>query len=384
MMRVQCCVVGAGAVGLAIAREFARRGRETLVVEAASLIGSGTSSRNSEVVHAGIYYAQTSLKARMCVDGKHQLYEYAESRGIPYQRCGKLIVATDSSQESVLVQIQQKAAQNGVHDLRLLSAAEAHDLEPNVRCTAALYSPSTGIVDSHAFMLAMQGDIENEGSFIAFKSPVTGATRDGDDIVVSIGGDSPMTLACDTFVNCAGLTASKLGASIQVGLPPPPPTHFAKGSYYSLHGSSPFSRLVYPVPEQGTAGLGVHATIDLGGQTRFGPDVEWLSEEDSESIRDSIAAEAIYDVDPKRADVFYSAVRRYWPELQDGQLVPDYSGIRPKLCRAGEGAKDFRIDTNLIDGTERGAAISLYGIESPGLTSALALSSHVAQLLRMQ
>ena len=364
MDRIGCIVVGAGVVGLAVARALALAGREVLVLEAAEGIGTETSSRNSEVIHAGIYYPAGSLMARTCVAGKHALYAYCIERGIAHRRCGKLIVATSAAEGQQLAGIRARAAANGVADLKLLSAAEAVALEPNLRCTAALLSPSTGIVDSHGFMLALQGDAENAGAMFAFRSPVLGGRAEAGGIVLGVGGAEPMTLACGLVVNSAGLHAPALAraiAGMPAGLVPTP--YYAKGNYFTLSGRSPFSRLIYPVPVPG--GLGVHLTIDLGGQARFGPDVEWIDGID-------------YTVDPHRADVFYDAVRRYWPGLKQGALQPGYAGIRPKIVPPSVARQDFVVqgpETHGIAGL-----INLFGIESPGLTASLALAEHVLTL----
>jgi L-2-hydroxyglutarate oxidase LhgO len=365
MERVDAVVIGAGVVGLAVARALALAGREVIVLEGAEAIGTETSSRNSEVIHAGIYYPPGSLKARFCVAGKIELYAYCAERGIPHQRCGKLLVATDEKQLAKLHAIKAQADANGVTDLQLLSAAEALRLEPALRCVAAYLSPSTGIIDSHAFMLALQGDAEAHGAAIAFKSPLErGRVRDN-GIMLEVGGVEPMRVLARTVVNSAGLHAQRVAASIQ-GFPPRqvPPTYYAKGNYYSLVVRSPFSRLVYPMPNE--AGLGVHITIDLGGQARFGPDVEWIERID-------------YDVDPRRADNFYAAIREYWPALADGQLAPGYAGIRPKIVGPSEKAADFVVQGPREHGVP--GLVNLFGIESPGLTAALAMADYVCDLL---
>ena len=360
-----CVVIGAGVVGLAVARALALAGREVIVLEAGDVIGNETSSRNSEVIHAGIYYVPGSLKGQLCVAGKKLLYRYCEERGVAYRNCTKLIVATNQAQHGSLAAIRANALGNGVDDLELLTGAEARALEPNLHCVAALLSPSTGIVDSHGLMLAYLGEAEAHGAMLAFNSPVIGGRITGETITLDVGGADPMSLACRTVVNAAGLHAQRIARSI-VGIPSQsiPPAHLAKGNYFSLAAKPPFSRLIYPVPEPG--GLGVHITIDLAGQARFGPDVEWIDRID-------------YNVDPRRADKFYAEVRRYWPELPDGSLQPAYSGIRPKLGPAGTPAADF-----MIQGPrEHGVAglVNLYGIESPGLTASLAIAASVAELL---
>jgi L-2-hydroxyglutarate oxidase LhgO len=337
-----------------------------IVVEAAEGIGTETSSRNSEVIHAGIYYPTGSMKARSCVAGKQALYRYCEAHGVPFRRCGKLLVATDDKQLGKLHAIKQQANANGVTDLQLLTAAQARALEPALHCVAAYLSPSTGIIDSHAFMLALQGDAEAHGTMIAFKSPMLrGEVRDG-GVALEVGGAEPMRLLAHTLVNSAGLHAPRVAAAI-AGFPSAhvPPTYYAKGNYYSLIGKSPFSRLVYPMPNQ--AGLGVHITLDLGGQARFGPDVEWIDRID-------------YDVDPRRADSFYAAIREYWPDLKDGQLAPGYAGIRPKIVGPEAKAADFVISGPRDHGVP--GIVNLFGIESPGLTAALAIGEYVLPLAK--
>ena len=366
---VEALVIGAGVVGLACARALARAGREVILLEAAEGIGTGTSSRNSEVIHAGIYYPKGSAKARFCVAGRHALYRYCAERGIPHRNCGKLIVATHPAQIAELDRIRAQAAANGVEDLERIEPAAAQALEPELRCVAALRSPSTGIIDSHAFMLALQGDAEDHGAMVVYKSPVVGGRIDGGGIELEVGGRDPMAIRARTVVNCAGLYAQRVAGSM-VGFPSThiPPAHFCKGNYYTLIGRSPFSRLVYPVPE--AAGLGVHVTIDLGGQARFGPDVEWLTERDPDAID--------YDVDPRRADAFYRAIRAYWPGLKDGALQPGYCGIRPKPHSVSDPGRDFIIEGPRDHGVP--GWVNLFGIESPGLTAALAIGEHVLKL----
>ncbi|AMM23090.1 NAD(P)/FAD-dependent oxidoreductase [Variovorax sp. PAMC 28711] len=359
-----CAVIGAGVVGLAVARALALQGREVIVLEAESAIGTGTSSRNSEVIHAGIYYPQGSLKARLCVAGKALLYHYLEARALPHRRCGKLIVATSPPQLAELEAIVAKAQRNGVNDLTLLGRDEALALEPALACMAALHSPSTGIVDSHAFMLSLQGDLENAGGVVALKSGIESA-RIANGVIDLMASDGT-TLRCRSVVNAAGLQAPALARSF-AGLPPAtvPVSHFAKGNYFTLASRAPFSRLIYPVPEAG--GLGVHLTLDLGGQAKFGPDVQWVASPDD------------LVVDPTRGDAFYAEVRRYWPALPDGALQPGYAGIRPKLSGPGEAAQDFMIQGAETHGVP--GLINLFGIESPGLTSSLAIAEHVKQML---
>jgi L-2-hydroxyglutarate oxidase LhgO len=361
---IDTVVIGAGVVGLAIARAFALAGREVIVLEREGAIGTGTSSRNSEVIHAGIYYPSGSLKAKLCVAGRLALYPYLERRGIPHRRCGKLIVAADAGQIAGLEKLHAQARANGVADLRMLEAREARALEPQLSCVAALESPSTGIIDSHAFMLALRGDAEDRGAAIAFRSPLKGGRIRQSGIELEVGGTEPMRLLARTVVNSAGLYAQDVARSLE-GFPAGkiPPTYYCKGNYFSLSGRSPFSRLVYPAPE--SAGLGVHLTLDLAGRARFGPDVEWIERID-------------YDVDPGRGRVFYDAIRRYWPGIKDGSLQPAYCGIRPKIQPRTEPSRDFFIQGP----AEHGAAglVNLFGIESPGLTASLAIADHVLGL----
>ncbi|MDQ0591471.1 NAD(P)/FAD-dependent oxidoreductase [Variovorax paradoxus] len=364
MDEFDCAVIGGGVVGLAVARALALAGREVVVLEAEGAIGTGTSSRNSEVIHAGIYYPQGSLKARLCVEGKAALYAYAAERGVPHQRCGKLIVATSAEQVAQLEVIRAKAAANGVDDLVLLTAQQAMAMEPQLHCVAALHSPSTGIVDSHALMLSLLGDLENAGGMLALKSPIARAEC-GQGAIVLVAQDGT-ALRCNTVVNATGLLAPDLARRFE-GLPEAavPTAYFAKGSYFTLSGRAPFTRLVYPVPEPG--GLGVHLTIDLGGQAKFGPDVQWV-----ESADDLV-------VDPARGNGFYAEVRKYWPALPDGALIPGYAGMRPKISGPDEPARDFMIDGPQSHGVR--GLVNLFGIESPGLTSSLAIGRHVERML---
>lgn len=364
MESVDCVVIGAGVVGLAVARALAQQGREVVILEAENTFGTITSARNSEVIHAGIYYPAGSLKAQLCVRGKAMLYDYCASHQIAHQRCGKLIVATSAAQVATLEGIRAKAAANGVDDLRLLSREQALELEPNLQCEAALLSPSTGIVDSHGLMLALLGDAEQAGAMLAVCSPVMTGAVTADGIVLEVGGDTATTLLARTVVNAAGLTAPELARRIE-GMPAAqiPPQFYAKGCYFTLAGRAPFSRLIYPVPE--AAGLGVHLTLDLGGQARFGPNVRWIDEIE-------------YGVDPHDADSFYDEVRRYWPALADGALQPGYAGIRPKISGPGEPAADFRIDGPAVHGVP--GLVHLFGIESPGLTASLAIGERVAAI----
>lgn len=365
---VDCVVIGAGVVGLAVARALALAGREVIVVEAAEGIGTETSSRNSEVIHAGIYYPKGSLMARTCVEGRHLLYAYCAERGVPHLNCGKLIVATNEAESEKLTEIKGRAEANGVEGMRLLGAAEAMAMEPNLHCTAALLSPRTGIVDSHSYMLALQGDAESHGAMFAFHSPVKQGRVVEGGVEIEVGGTEPMNLRCRLVVNSAGLHAPALARKI-AGLPSDriPPAYYAKGNYFTLAGRSPFSRLIYPVPVPG--GLGVHITVDLGGQAKFGPDVEWIP---------GIEGGIDYTVDPHRADKFYAAVRRYWPDLKDGTLQPGYAGIRPKIVPQGAPAQDFTIHGPADHGVP--GLINLFGIESPGLTASLALAERVRDI----
>ena len=364
METVDCVVVGAGVVGLAVARALALAGREVIVLEAAEGIGTETSSRNSEVIHAGIYYPKGSLMARSCVEGRRKLYAYCAEHGVPHRNCGKLIVATNTQESEMLQSIKGRAEANGVEGMQLLSGNAATQLEPNLHCTAALVSPATGIIDSHSYMLALQGDAEEHGAMLAFHSPVMKGKATDDGIEIEVGGAEPMTVRARTLVNSAGLHAPRLAHKI-TGLPADkvPTAYYAKGNYFTLAGRSPFSRLIYPVPVPG--GLGVHITVDLGGQAKFGPDVEWI---------DSID----YTVDPHRSDKFYAAVRKYWPALKDGALQPGYAGIRPKIVPQGAPAQDFVIQGPAEHGVT--GLINLFGIESPGLTASLALAEEVRAL----
>jgi L-2-hydroxyglutarate oxidase LhgO len=369
MDRIDGVVIGAGVVGLAVARALALSpafaGRELMVLEAADAIGTGTSSRNSEVIHAGIYYASGSLKAQLCVRGKALLYAYCAERGIAHSRCGKLIVATDDAQVAQLQGIVAKAAANGVDDLVLLSGEQARALEPQLRCTAAIHSPSTGIVDSHALMLALQGDFENAGGVVALNTALAQARCTPDGMVLTMLDGTE--LLAGTVVNAAGLSAQALALRF-AGLDAVhvPPSHFAKGNYFTLAGRAPFSRLIYPAPE--AAGLGVHLTLDLGGQAKFGPDVQWVERADD------------LVVDPRRGDAFYAEVRKYWPGLPDGALQPGYAGMRPKIQAPHEPARDFVLQGAAVHGVP--GLVNLFGIESPGLTSSLAIGEQVAQLLQ--
>lgn len=360
---VDCVIIGAGVVGLAVARALALAGREVLVLEACNAIGTQTSSRNSEVIHSGIYYPTGSLKARLCVRGKALLYAYCAERRIGHSCCGKFIVATAPDQRTKLQTIHDRAIANGVHDLVWLDATQAQALEPALQCLAALHSPSTGILDSHGLMLSLLGDIENLGGVLALNSPL--ALAKYAHSAIELVANDGTRLRAKTVVNAAGLQAPAL-ASRFAGLDPRhvPKAFFAKGNYFTLAGRSPFSRLIYPVPE--TAGLGVHLTLDLGGQARFGPDVEWVDSPDDTTVQAA------------RGDAFYAEIRRYWPELPDGALAPAYAGIRPKINGPNEAARDFCIQGPRDHGVA--GLVNLFGIESPGLTSSLAIGEMVAEL----
>jgi len=367
METVDTIVIGAGVVGLAVAAELAVRGRTPLVLESDAGFGTGISSRNSEVIHAGIYYPAGSLKARLCVDGRERLYRYCETHGVAHRRCGKLIVATSPAEHAQLEAIARAAADNGVDDMRWLDASEARALEPALACSAALLSPSTGIVDSHALMLSLLARVEAEGGQLATGCRVTAIEARADGIEIDVtSGPEAIRLRARRVANCAGLDAVALAKAVLGARPATTPRpYYAKGNYFSLVGArAPFTRLVYPVPE--AAGLGVHLTLDLAGSARFGPDVEWVEERD-------------YRVDPRRADGFYREIRRYWPALPDGALAPAYAGIRPKLHGPGEPPADFLVHGPEQHGVE--GLVNLLGIESPGLTASLALARLVADRL---
>ena len=366
MDTVQTVVVGAGVVGLAVARELALGGREVVVLEREPAFGTVTSARNSEVIHAGIYYEPGSLKARLCVEGRGKLVEFCSSHGVAHRVCGKLIVAGGDGERAGLEKIERRAQAAGVGSLRWLSGAEARALEPALNCGIALHSPDTGIIDSHGLMLALLGDAEDHGAMLALVSEVTRGEVRQDGFELEVAGEAgPMRLRCRELVNAAGLGAQGIASRID-GLAPGsvPPLHLAKGNYFSLSGRCPFSRLIYPIPNE--AGLGVHLTLDLAGQGRFGPDVEWVSE-------------AGYEVDPRRGDSFYAEIRTYWPGLPDGALLPAYAGLRPKLVGPGAAAADFRIDGASVHGAP--GLVNLFGIESPGLTGSLAIAARVREAL---
>jgi L-2-hydroxyglutarate oxidase LhgO len=362
--RVECVVIGAGVVGLAVARSLALSGREVLLLEAESHPGTVTSSRNSGVIHAGLYYAPGSLKARLCVAGNKAMYEYCEARGVQHRNCGKLIVANGGEEEQVLLKLFRRAHDNQVPGVRMLSDVEVQRLEPEVRCTAALHCATTGIVDQHALMLALQGDLENAGGTLVCNSRVHHLARIDDGFLIDVGGAEAFQLEAQFVVNSCGLDAPSLLRHVD-GYPPAriPPLHLCRGNYFTVAERSPFRHLIYPVPH--AAGLGIHATLDLGHRVRFGPDVEWIDRID-------------YSVNVDRAPLFYEAIRRYWPRLRDGALTPDYTGIRPKLHGPGEPQPDFRIEGPAEHGIP--GLVNLLGIESPGLTSSLAIGDYVAGL----
>lgn len=359
--RVECAVVGAGVVGLAVARALAMQGREVLVLEAAPAIGTGTSSRNSEVIHAGIYYATGSLKAKLCVRGRELLYAFCDSHGVEHRRTGKLIVATSTNQLGALKAAQTQARANGVLDLQWLDARQAGALEPDLFCEAALLSPSTGIVDSHGLMLALQGDLERHDGIFVPNTALTHVYKAGAALLL-IASDGT-EIESRMLINAAGLSAPALARTIEgLGTEHIPAPRYAKGNYFSLSARAPFARLIYPVPE--AAGLGVHLTLDLGGQARFGPDVQWVEAPDDLAV------------DAQRGEAFYAEIRKYWPALPANSLLPAYAGIRPKIAFGAEICSDFVIQGPQVHGVA--GLINLFGIESPGLTSALAIGEHVA------
>jgi L-2-hydroxyglutarate oxidase LhgO len=362
---VDCVVVGAGVIGLAIARSLANKGREVIVLEAENDIGTGTSSRNSEVIHAGIYYQPGSLKAKLCVEGKEALYRYCQERGVEHKRLGKLIVAAQDKDLITLEKLKKTAETNGIPDMVFLSGPDMKSLEPALAGVGALLSPSTGIIDSHGLMLAYQGEAEDLGMVIAFNSPFQSAKVQNDKFLVEVGGDTPLSLTANTLINSAGLGAQDIANNIN-GLNPAhiPERYLLKGSYFSMAGKSPFTRLIYPVPPD--ASLGVHLTLDLGGQAKFGPDQEWIDTID-------------YTTDPSRADGFYASVRQYYPDLADGALEPAYAGIRPKIQAPGDPVADFMIEGPADHGIA--GLVNLFGMESPGLTSSLAIGDYVCALL---
>jgi L-2-hydroxyglutarate oxidase LhgO len=362
---MQVLVVGAGVVGLAVARAAAFAGHEVIVAEAADAIGTGVSSRNSEVIHAGLYYPTGSKRAYHCPRGRRMLYDFCASHGVPHRKCGKLVVATNDNEAERLETIIKQARINGVEGVEMIEGAAARRLEPALACTLAMNSPETGIVDSHRYMLALEGDLEDRGGVIALNTPIERLAQAGGGWQVHFGGADPQSITVDAVVNAAGLGAQKLGRATE-GYPAErvPRLFFGKGSYFGYAGRPVFSRLIYPVPIPG--GLGVHVTLDMAGRMRFGPDVEWIEQEN-------------YDVDASRAAAFYARIRDYWPGLPDNGLVPDYCGIRPKLTGPGEAAVDFMIDGPAQHGIPR--LVHLFGIESPGLTSALSIADEVTSYL---
>jgi L-2-hydroxyglutarate oxidase LhgO len=363
---MQVVVIGAGVVGLASARALALAGHDVVVLEAADAIGTGTSSRNSEVIHGGMYYASDSLKARLCTEGRRKLYAFCDSHGVAYRRCEKLMVATSAVETAKIESIHRQGLANGVEDLTMITGPSAMALEPNLFCTAALHSAQTGIIDSHAFMLALHGDLEAAGGAIAFATPLERIEQDGSGWRVSFGGREPDVMQADIVINTSGLNAWDVAR--QVDAYPAsriPKRRLAKGNYFSCAGKPAFTRLIYPAPTDG--GLGVHLTLDLAGRMKFGPDVEWLGDIDASQID--------YTVEAARGDSFYAAVRTYWPAMPDGVLTADYSGVRPKLSGPGEAAADFMIDGPDAHGLP--GLVHLFGIESPGLTSSLAIADEV-------
>lgn len=363
--KIDCAVIGAGVVGLAIARELALAGREVVLIEAEDAIGTHTSSRNSEVIHAGIFYVPGSLKARLCVEGKQLMYRYCAERGINHKRITKIIVATGEAQVAELDKYMRQAGTNGVNDLQMLTREELRRIEPEVAAVAGFLSPSTGIVDSHALMLAYLGDAENRGASLVLNSPAQSGRVTADGILLNVGGAEPMTVVCNTVINAAGLCAQDVSRRIE-GIPAAtiPPTFYAIGHYYTLTGKSPFGRHVYPIARQDWHG--VHVTVDLGGRCKFGPDFEWIDRID-------------YRFDESREALFYESVRHYYPGLKDGALQPGYTGIRPKIGGPSKLVTDFLIQGERDHGVK--GLIALYGIESPGLTSSLAIGSYVRSLL---
>ncbi|MGZ6123376.1 MAG: NAD(P)/FAD-dependent oxidoreductase [Myxococcales bacterium] len=362
---VDAVVIGAGVVGLAVARALARSGREVAVLEAERAIGTHTSSRNSEVIHAGLHYAPGSLKARLCVEGRRLLYAYAAEKGVAHQRIGKLIVATSDGEVAAVESCRERALACGVEGISMLEAEEVREMEPQVRCVRALWSAETGIIDSHGLMTALRRDAESSGAVIALRAPVTCGRVEEGAFELRVGGESPCAVRSGVVVNCAGLWAQQVARSIE-GLRPAtvPDCRYARGHYFLLSGRSPFRHLVYPVAVPG--GLGIHLTLDLSGQARFGPDVEWIDRVD-------------YGFDEQRAPSFEAAIRRYWPALPAGSLRPGYTGIRPKLGPPGTPAQDFVIQGPAEHGVP--GLVNLYGIESPGLTASLAIADRVKFLL---
>ena len=364
MEHVDCVVIGAGAVGLACARLLAMQGHDVMVLEQADSFGTETSSRNSEVIHAGIYYPEGSLKALLCVKGKALLYRYCEERGVAHRNIGKLIVASSDSEVATLDRYREQTARNGVTDLSFKSAEEIAELEPAVKAVRGLFSPSTGIIDSHEYMQALIGDLKHNNGMIAYLSKVSSINRHSNRFVIKIEGDNEFELACDRLVNSAGLhawdVARLLDSTLEI-----PARHYARGHYYTLGGKAPFSRLIYPVAEKG--GLGIHVTLDLAGQVRFGPDVQWIDEID-------------YRFDEQQRPRIVEAIKKYYPDLDESRLQPSYTGIRPKIAGASRSAGDFVIQAEAQHGIP--GLVNLFGIESPGLTSSLAIAEEVTSCLR--
>jgi L-2-hydroxyglutarate oxidase LhgO len=369
-MDVDVVVIGAGCVGLACAAAFARTGRSVIVLEAAGGIGAGVSSRNSEVIHGGMYYPHNSLRRRFCIDGRRILYTYLATRKVHHRKTGKLIVATSDAETPQIEAIHKRGQDNGVENMTLIDGRDARALEPNLACTAAVLSPETGVIDSHGYMLALQGEIEDAGGSVVLLTPVERIVPIAGGYRVTTGGEQPASVDARRVVNSAGLGAQAVARSIE-GLKAEhiPPLYLAKGNYYTYAGKPAFTRLIYPAPVEG--GLGVHVTLDLAGRMRFGPDVEWVETDDPDAVD--------YTVDPKRSDSFYAAIRTYWPGLPDRALAPDYSGLRPKLSGRGQPAQDFRIDGPEVHGLT--GLINLFGIESPGLTSSPAIAEEVVRRL---
>jgi L-2-hydroxyglutarate oxidase LhgO len=358
-------IIGAGVIGFAVARELAMAGLSVIILEKESEFGIHTSSRNSEVIHAGLYYPEGSLKAQLCVEGRRQLYDFCKTHGVGHRRCGKLIVATSDDDIALLEDLKRRGMENGCDDLVMIDGQAAQAMEPALSCKAALFSPSTGIIDSHAYMLALLGDGEDAGAVVAYNAPFLRADSKAFGFEVFVGGAEPMQVSCRCLINAAGLYAPAVAGSIEgLSADHVPVARFAKGSYFSLSGKSPFSRLIYPAPH--SHGLGVHLTLDLGGQARFGPDIEWVDEID-------------YAVDPGRSKGFDAAIRRYWPDMPDNALSPAYSGIRPKISGPDDPAMDFRIDGFEVHGVK--GLVNLFGIESPGLTASMAIAQEVSRRL---
>lgn len=385
MDSIDVLVVGAGVIGLAVARALAKAGLDVIVIESQPRYGAGVSSRNSEVIHAGLHGAPGSLKARLCVSGKSLLVNFCESQGVAYRRCGKLLVANGDAEEARLHTLMQGAQANGVNDLSLLTGYAARALEPALSCSAALLSPSSGIVDSHSLMTTLLGDAEAHGAMLACHSRMTAACPAGQGWDVQVAtqpGQAPFSIHATWLINAAGLQAQAVAAAMQgFATAAIPKRYLAKGHYFSLAGRAPFQRLIYPMPTDG--GLGVHLTLDLGGQARFGPDVEWLATADgphADPMQATTESDVLnYDVDDTRIPAFETAVRRYWPGLPDHAITPAYTGIRPKLSGPGQPAADFRIDGPAQHGCP--GVVQLFGIESPGLTACLSIARHVEDIV---